>query len=40
MPITKFTTMQNNRASEHKNTMTQNKLKQLKRPGLVTSYDL
>jgi len=25
---------------EHKNTITQNKLKQLKSPGLVTSYDL
>jgi len=25
---------------EHKNTITKNKLKQLKSPGLVTSYDL
>jgi len=30
MQITKFTTMQNNNASEHENNIIQNKLKQLK----------
>jgi len=38
MQATKFTTMQNNHASGTQNTITQNKLEQLKSPGLVTSY--
>jgi len=40
MQITKFTTMQNNHASGTQITITQNKLKQPKSPGLVTSNDL
>jgi len=40
MQITKFTTTQHNDALGTQNTITQNKLKQLKSPGLVTSYDL
>jgi len=39
MQITKFTTIKNNHASETQNAITQNKLKHLKSPGLVASYD-
>jgi len=43
MQITKFTTVQNNHASgteKYYTSVTLNKLKQLKSPGLVASYDV
>jgi len=41
MQITKFTTMQNNHASATQKILYfKNKMKQLKSPGLVASYDL
>jgi len=38
--ITKFTTTKITMHQEYKNNVTPNKLKQLKSPGLVASYDL